>query len=259
MALPRRAILDLHAMAKTLSDPADAARCHAVAQACSAVHTEAHAIGLAVYELTAIARESPPATCTDALDARITAYEAALPRCRADAPGRPLGGFPVQGQPSQCGSAASDAVKPSAAHNKDARSCHHGDSLELRHFMRSRYPFDPCFCTPHKAQEKAHFTKCGTSDDFISFAALFCLCFMGSRWLFQSFPGGADTNTCITLNPPKSQFPYLLGTIIKHPRKFPGVFLIRNEEMFLTSARSWRRLLPAWPSCRRPRPEERLP
>ena len=93
MALPRRAILDLHAMAKTLSDPADAARCHAVAQACSAVHTEAHAIGLAVYELTAIARESPPETCTDALDARIAAYEAALPRCRVNVSGRPWADF----------------------------------------------------------------------------------------------------------------------------------------------------------------------
>ena len=93
MALPRRAILDLHAMAKALSDPADAARCHAVAQACSAVHTEAHAIGLAVYELTAIARESPPETCTDALDARIAAYEAALPRCRVNVSGRPWAAF----------------------------------------------------------------------------------------------------------------------------------------------------------------------
>ncbi len=93
MALPRRAILDLHAMAKTLSDPADAARCHAVAQACSAVHTEAHAIGLAVYELTAIARENPPAACTDALDARIAVYEAALPRCRVNVSGRPWADF----------------------------------------------------------------------------------------------------------------------------------------------------------------------
>ena len=82
-----------HVPRRVECDPADAARCHAVAQACSAVHTEAHTIGLAVYELTAIARESPPETCTDALDARIAAYEAALPRCRAAAPGRPWAAF----------------------------------------------------------------------------------------------------------------------------------------------------------------------
>lgn len=47
-------ILACHAAAKELSDPAAAALCHAVAQGCSTVHTARHAIGLAMYELTAL-------------------------------------------------------------------------------------------------------------------------------------------------------------------------------------------------------------
>lgn len=47
-------ILAAHAAAKETDDPAAAALCHAAARAASAVHTEAHAAGLAFYELTAI-------------------------------------------------------------------------------------------------------------------------------------------------------------------------------------------------------------
>lgn len=50
----KRAILDVHAMAKLMDDPADAALCHAVGQGCSCVHTPKHALGLPVYELTAV-------------------------------------------------------------------------------------------------------------------------------------------------------------------------------------------------------------
>ena len=46
-------ILACHAAAKEMDDPADAALCHAVAQGCSTVHTQRHAIGFAMYELTA--------------------------------------------------------------------------------------------------------------------------------------------------------------------------------------------------------------
>ena len=50
----KRAILDVHAMAKLMDDSADAALCHAVGQGCSCVHTPKHAPGLPVYELTAV-------------------------------------------------------------------------------------------------------------------------------------------------------------------------------------------------------------
>lgn len=53
MPLAKRAILDVHAMARDVGSPADAALCHAVGQGCSCVHTSKHALGMPVYELTA--------------------------------------------------------------------------------------------------------------------------------------------------------------------------------------------------------------
>lgn len=47
-------ILAAHAAAKETNDRIAASLCHAAGQAASAVHTEAHAAGLAFYELTAI-------------------------------------------------------------------------------------------------------------------------------------------------------------------------------------------------------------
>lgn len=85
MPLAKQGILAVHAMAKELSSTADAALCHAVGQGCSAVHTEGHAIGLALYELTAIVHSCSEEECIPALDARIAAYEDALPRCRVEA------------------------------------------------------------------------------------------------------------------------------------------------------------------------------
>ena len=54
MPVAKRAILDVHAMAKLMDDPVDIALCHAVGQGCSCVHTPKHALGLPVYELTAV-------------------------------------------------------------------------------------------------------------------------------------------------------------------------------------------------------------
>lgn len=74
MPVARRAILDCHAMAKELTAPADIARCHAVAQACSVVHTPGHALGLPMYELTAIVLEQSPDTSRAAVENRMDAY-----------------------------------------------------------------------------------------------------------------------------------------------------------------------------------------
>ena len=52
----QKAILQIHAMAKDVDSPEDAALCHAVGQGCSTVHTRGHAIGLPMYELTALVR-----------------------------------------------------------------------------------------------------------------------------------------------------------------------------------------------------------
>ena len=54
MPVAKRAILDVHAMARLMDDPVDVALCHAVGQGCSCVHTSKHALGLPVYELTAV-------------------------------------------------------------------------------------------------------------------------------------------------------------------------------------------------------------
>ena len=57
MPIAKQTILNCHAMAKELADPADIARCHAVGQACSVVHTVGHALGYPMYEVTAIVLE----------------------------------------------------------------------------------------------------------------------------------------------------------------------------------------------------------
>lgn len=84
-------ILQVHAMAKTVSDPADAARFHAVGQGCSAVHTEAHAIGFAVYDCTALFLDVPQSEEAEhRLAERLQLYSDTLARCTQAAaePGR---------------------------------------------------------------------------------------------------------------------------------------------------------------------------
>ena len=78
MPIAKRAILNCHAMAKELTDPADIARCHAVGQACSVVHTVGHALGYPMYELTAIVLEQGLENCRDAVEQRVMYYEQRL-------------------------------------------------------------------------------------------------------------------------------------------------------------------------------------
>ena len=95
MPRARQDILLVHAMARDVRTPADEALCHAVGQGCSAVHAEDHAIGLALYELTAIVREQGQDSCEAAVQARMTEYMACLAESRiaAEAPGRPWADF----------------------------------------------------------------------------------------------------------------------------------------------------------------------
>ena len=78
MPLARRAILACHAMAKELVEPADIARCHAVGQACSVVHTAGHALGYPMYELTTIVLELGLDGCRDSVEQRVMYYEQRL-------------------------------------------------------------------------------------------------------------------------------------------------------------------------------------
>jgi len=78
MPIAKRAILNCHAMAKELTDPADIARCHAVGQACSVIHTVGHALGYPMYELTAIVLEQGLDNYRDAVEHRVMYYEQRL-------------------------------------------------------------------------------------------------------------------------------------------------------------------------------------
>ena len=80
MPIAKRAILNCHAMAKELTNPADIARCHAVGQACSVVHTAGHALGYPMYELTAIVLDLGLDDCRESVEQRILYYEQRL-RC----------------------------------------------------------------------------------------------------------------------------------------------------------------------------------
>ena len=79
MPVAKRAILDVHAMAKEMDDPVDAALCHAVGQGCSCVHTPGHGLGLPIYELTAIVLEHGDG-CSDLVGERIASYIVDLER-----------------------------------------------------------------------------------------------------------------------------------------------------------------------------------
>ena len=65
----------LQAMAKELTDLADIARCHAVGQACSVVHTAGHALGYPMYALTAMVLEHGLDDCREPIEERVMYYE----------------------------------------------------------------------------------------------------------------------------------------------------------------------------------------
>lgn len=54
MSVAKRAILDSHAVAKEIDDNEYGAICHGIGHAGATVHVGTHAIGLPIYELTAI-------------------------------------------------------------------------------------------------------------------------------------------------------------------------------------------------------------
>lgn len=54
MPIAKQAILDSHTVAKEIEDNEYGALCHAIGHAGATVHVETHALGLPIYELTAI-------------------------------------------------------------------------------------------------------------------------------------------------------------------------------------------------------------
>jgi hypothetical protein len=74
MPTAKRAILDCHAFAKEINSQEDIALCHAVGQACGTVHANGHAIGLPIYELTAIIYKYGIENCEKHIDDRKNEY-----------------------------------------------------------------------------------------------------------------------------------------------------------------------------------------
>ncbi|MDD5823240.1 MAG: hypothetical protein PUD55_02255 [Firmicutes bacterium] len=56
------------------TEEADIARCHAIGQACGTVHTNGHAVGHPIYELTAIIRENGIDGCEAIIQDRLEYY-----------------------------------------------------------------------------------------------------------------------------------------------------------------------------------------
>lgn len=74
MPVAKKAILNCHSMAKDIESPVDKALCHAVGQACSTVHTKRHAMGLPIYELTAIVNKYGIENCRKPVERRCAQY-----------------------------------------------------------------------------------------------------------------------------------------------------------------------------------------
>lgn len=74
MRQAQRKILDCHAFAKEIDCKTDIALCHAVGQACAAVHSAGHAIGYPVYDLTSIVYRLGVENCREAVESRKQQY-----------------------------------------------------------------------------------------------------------------------------------------------------------------------------------------
>lgn len=74
MGEARRSFLNCHSFAKELSSREDIAICHAVAQACSVVHTKAHSLGYPMYDLTSLVHRHGVDGCEQLIVNRVDEY-----------------------------------------------------------------------------------------------------------------------------------------------------------------------------------------
>jgi len=74
MQVAKKAILDAHAVAKELDDKEAIALVHAIGQGVSTVHVQTHALGLVVYELSALVFKLGLEACEPAVKEKITYY-----------------------------------------------------------------------------------------------------------------------------------------------------------------------------------------
>jgi hypothetical protein len=78
MQIAKKAILEAHAVAKELNDKEAIALVHAIGQGVSTVHVGTHALGLVVYELSALVYKLGPVACETAVRDKITYYQERL-------------------------------------------------------------------------------------------------------------------------------------------------------------------------------------
>lgn len=74
MPTAKRAILDTHAVAKEIEDDEYGALAHAIGHAGAAVHVETHALGLVMYELSAIVLQHGKDEYQKSVDEKIDSY-----------------------------------------------------------------------------------------------------------------------------------------------------------------------------------------
>lgn len=84
MPVAKKALLDIHAIAKEIDNPYDIALFHAIGQGCATVHVETHAIGLVMYELTAIVLKYGIDNCEEAILSKINKYIINLKLCEKE-------------------------------------------------------------------------------------------------------------------------------------------------------------------------------
>ncbi|NCC55719.1 MAG: hypothetical protein EOM11_09625 [Erysipelotrichia bacterium] len=78
MKIAKKAILDVHHMAKEIHDEEMIALCHAIGHAGATVHVKTHAIGFVIYELTAIVLRNHKENYQEAITRKIEEYETNL-------------------------------------------------------------------------------------------------------------------------------------------------------------------------------------
>lgn len=81
MAEAKKALLEVHAITKEITDLSDIALCHAIGQALACIHVETHAIGLPIYELTAVVRKYGIDDCYEKIINKIEYYQNTLEQC----------------------------------------------------------------------------------------------------------------------------------------------------------------------------------
>ena len=74
MPVAKRAILQVHAVAKEIESLEDIALCHAIGQACGVVHANGHAIGFPIYDLTSLIRHYGIPECKKFVEERKQQY-----------------------------------------------------------------------------------------------------------------------------------------------------------------------------------------